>query len=1644
MKKQINKNRKATLSLLLTAAITLSLLPIWGITIPAAYASSDVPGAENVSSYDDDTYRALGFTVHTNDVAEQVAGGSTPTKTDPFALKTIPELAIYAGATSNRVYSVSETEPEFDWVPVEARFTAMQSADLTNANAACSVAFDPYGSGRKDYVALLTAFNTSSNNNNWSELYLHIYNGETGEVAILNQYVSRYPFHLSAATAGAFLAIAAGDYNGGDGGREELAVYTPGYPFDPYVVIYVFDPDNNTLTAAPEVIDEIRIPDEGYEFEGPLDGYTGNYRIQCHVRLIVNKNGAHRVSVEYPEDVWSEEADAAIVGNELTFTTTITIPLVGAVEATIDVELPFTLSSNGETMLVEVSGTGRRKITGAGGLASRPGWYGLDPGYYGSESEMYEYFSVSLATIPAAGDAPDALAVASSYIRGAEKTRNKNAAKRKDTFADAFLGIWYEPLGVNTRVTVDPLHESWSRSYNSTENDNYETMLFPSVAAGDINGDGKPEVVVAGYRLNAPDYKSVNDRRLDRDRFLITYYEWDGANFTRAAPFQWVSLTDSGDINLGSGLHNDYGLWSRSIYACTPPAMTVFSERGPGYSNSVFVGGYVLALPTMSMYGDSFDMQEVNMGRYGGYDNVPNSNRMTAPVIQDKTFRIRCNMALSHLLESSTQHNTPRAVAEAVSGNFLGDPGGREQVIFTYISEASNYGAYSGRYYGYVGYYSFKGSPAASVGGSIRDNPMHVYSTVRYFDRSEQAGLSITAPDVNYDSVIVKYDWSRAPEWYFSDPKIMVILQAAPYFSELPYDGAPDTAMTRTDGITESSTHAVEISAGITWGLSVAVDVSGGLGVNIGFESLEFELMAGYHFSAGWETETSWTHSVSRTFSTGASDSVVLTMTPYVRYHYLQWDPDDGEWLPMFMDIPMTPRTTQISVDSYDRVAAAKGWSTLRDNALGGSVAGDPTTYSPTEPPTWNMYDKHQNRDFFENKWLPVGTGTGSQTMTIHHERSSSHGVTWGAGFHIRGSIKVLAIKGEVEGAIDYTGGYMWGTFRATDYEGTVPNIPDEYAALYDFEWQFGAYMISLSDDDISDELAKLLQLTDQDKLRKAAEELGLDVLVLGYRVQGVKRPPFIPEPWLDGVTLSSVKLVWGSIRGDEAGGSVLRYDVARVGSTGNKITIGEVPATGSHAYSFTEDDMTPGRLYQYVLQAWGNSGGAVVSGMWSSPVYALTLVEEALGAIVRQPGDVRLNAGETAEFTVELSGAVKGTPIYQWQTLQNGLWANIAGATGSMLTISGVAIEQDGAQYRCKITALVADDVFEINSNVAVLYVGEVKTKDPLAPSITTAVLQDGVVGMAYSQQLTADGETPVVWSVENGSMPAGLSLSPDGVVSGVPEEEGKALLTIKAENSAGADMIELSLTVYTINNDTGSNGNGSGPGGGSGSSSGPGGGSGETGGTVISDQEVPLSGVISYADELFTLGLFLGYGTDDKGEPVFGLDDTLNRVQALVLTIRLLGLEEEALAFEGPHPFTDVFGWQTPYVAYAWDAGITKGISATRFGPNSPVTCQQFTTFILRVLGYRDDEGGDFNYAGAIETALGIGIYTDEILIRLSAGAFLRGDAVIVMAGALLANMNNSDGTLLDALCEAGLFPRETADAFIENVRRIDNTLL
>ena len=179
--------------------------------------------------------------------------------------------------------------------------------------------------------------------------------------------------------------------------------------------------------------------------------------------------------------------------------------------------------------------------------------------------------------------------------------------------------------------------------------------------------------------------------------------------------------------------------------------------------------------------------------------------------------------------------------------------------------------------------------------------------------------------------------------------------------------------------------------------------------------------------------------------------------------------------------------------------------------------------------------------------------------------------------------------------------------------------------------------------------------------------------------------------------------------------------------------------------------------------------------------------------------------------------------------------------------------------------------------------------------------------------------------------------------------------------------------------------------------------------------------------ADRLNALGLFKGTGNG------YELEGTATRIQGLVMLIRLLGEESEALECTAPNPFDDVTNeLYARYAAYSYMKGYAKGITDNAYNPDGKLDFRSYITLLLRALGY-DDGAGDFSWDRAAEKAAEIGL-TDSgsaSIILSNNPTLYRADIVDLSYSALTFGLKNSSRALAEKLIDKGVFTRAQAQA-------------
>lgn len=178
------------------------------------------------------------------------------------------------------------------------------------------------------------------------------------------------------------------------------------------------------------------------------------------------------------------------------------------------------------------------------------------------------------------------------------------------------------------------------------------------------------------------------------------------------------------------------------------------------------------------------------------------------------------------------------------------------------------------------------------------------------------------------------------------------------------------------------------------------------------------------------------------------------------------------------------------------------------------------------------------------------------------------------------------------------------------------------------------------------------------------------------------------------------------------------------------------------------------------------------------------------------------------------------------------------------------------------------------------------------------------------------------------------------------------------------------------------------------------------------------------SRADALHEMDLFRGSSIG------YALESTASRAQGLVMFLRIMGLEDEALAYTGSHPFTDVppSHWAYRYVAYAYHNGYTKGATATTFNPSGTISAKNYIAFMVRALHY--DEGTQFQYSSLLTDCVTLGLFTRAEVNTVTNGTFTRGRMAYLSYYSLFGTDQSTGTMLLDQLVASGAVTQAAAD--------------
>ena len=218
---------------------------------------------------------------------------------------------------------------------------------------------------------------------------------------------------------------------------------------------------------------------------------------------------------------------------------------------------------------------------------------------------------------------------------------------------------------------------------------------------------------------------------------------------------------------------------------------------------------------------------------------------------------------------------------------------------------------------------------------------------------------------------------------------------------------------------------------------------------------------------------------------------------------------------------------------------------------------------------------------------------------------------------------------------------------------------------------------------------------------------------------------------------------------------------------------VGDSQVSNASTYTVTTNDI--GKTIKLIVTGTGNYSGSKT--LTTSPVAASG---KLLGLSVANTAPA---VGDELKAVVDPSQA---TVKYTW--FRDGVSISNAVSNTYQLTEAdknakiSVTAEGTGNYQGSALTFTISNPVADKRS----------------APAITTESLPNGKVGNAYSAGLNATG-SGITWKITSGTLPAGLTFSTSGGISGTPTAAGTYEVTFEAKNSAGSATIKLPIVIET-----------------------------------------------------------------------------------------------------------------------------------------------------------------------------------------------------------------------------------------------------
>lgn len=436
-------------------------------------------------------------------------------------------------------------------------------------------------------------------------------------------------------------------------------------------------------------------------------------------------------------------------------------------------------------------------------------------------------------------------------------------------------------------------------------NGNTNTLACPGIAVGDIDGDGKNEIITAGYfNQSQPEDVVIVDDDKGANPVAYAYYKTGGAGkLQRVGNIRELERKIVSPIAKDDSLRENEYLFQQLSVECV-------ALEGMHTKEYVFLSGWFYCLD------DAGNLQSIASNTIEKYQTGDFGNLFTD--VMDDDFNIGGKDVNEVFIYSASV------------GNVFGTNDGKEAILLVvgYKTNVKGKDNTESSYHFKQCVYYDRGRTSASdmttetvwfsIFGEL-NRPMKKLTgnDKAGFDFVSGSlggpGVLLIAVDYGTDSVVGKYSGKA---YAYTDPTPVAFLQAAPYFAELGAENS-STQYSYSEGYRVTSGTSEEVS------------------YNVGFAS-EVEagpIKSSMEVGLAYELNQEFTKSIDKTYTTtfeaNDQNQVILRQTLMYYYYYdvQVYNATTGKYEflddAMIVSAPQYPVLTSLSMDQYNDFATA-------------------------------------------------------------------------------------------------------------------------------------------------------------------------------------------------------------------------------------------------------------------------------------------------------------------------------------------------------------------------------------------------------------------------------------------------------------------------------------------------------------------------------------------------------------------------------------------------------------------------------------------------------------------------------------------------------------------------------------------------